>query len=49
MRIDEQKVDELLNAIGRLREERDDLKSHLDFAQMEAHFEIESLRKQLAE
>lgn len=49
MRIDEQKVDELLTAIGRLREERDDLKASLEFAQMEAHFEIESLRKQLTE
>ena len=49
LRFDEQKVDELLGAIGRLREERDDLKSHLEFAQMEAHFEIEALRKQLAQ
>jgi chromosome segregation ATPase len=48
-RIDEQQLDEIFNAIGRLRGERDELSNHLEFAQMEAQFKIEALESQLSQ
>lgn len=42
-------VEKLLKAIDRLRSERDELRTHLDFAQAESRFTIESLQAQLAQ
>ncbi|KAL5519338.1 hypothetical protein ACEPAH_1021 [Sanghuangporus vaninii] len=44
----EEQITDTVNRIARLRAERDELKAHLDFVQMEAHFKVEALESKLA-
>ncbi|KAL5494874.1 hypothetical protein ACEPAI_336 [Sanghuangporus weigelae] len=44
----EEQIGDMVNRIARLRAERDELKAHLDFVQMEAHFKVEALESKLA-
>ena len=46
-RVDETKLVEMLDAIERLRGERDQLKADIDFVQMEAHFKVQALENKL--
>ncbi|KAL5476523.1 hypothetical protein ACEPAI_3380 [Sanghuangporus weigelae] len=44
----EEQIADMVNRIARIRAERDELKAHLDFVQMEAHFKVEALESKLA-
>lgn len=44
----DKQIADMVNLIERLRAERDELKAHLEFVQMESHFKVEALEGKLA-
>ena len=48
-RIDEQSIENMLGAIGRLRNERDQLQRDFEFVQLETRFKVEALQSKLVQ